>query len=262
MLKSHWKTIVGSLIGLAFLVTGYALWHQHRMEQLRATPLKIYKGTVAPEATTEKAPVVDPSAEGDTAPGGHDEAPVEKQETAEVPHTRQEDTLSSRSETLEPPFEQTTIHEIFEDILAEEERAQDALSAEEVRRKELKKRAKEVQKQFTDLVLREGGKIHTATHPPEVMRQAFELMKEIFRIEQELAGEPNKPLNRFTNLLEGTLDALNPNGEMSVFGAQKMADAMEQNGYVEGARRFRLVIQRAIDSGDDMLKPEHLEGLK
>ena len=149
----------------------------------------------------------------------------------------------------------------IEEIIAEEEIAQEALSAEELRKQELKQRQEDIFEQNKALMATEGGTLDSSTDK-EKMEQMLLIQKELIHLQQEIEGTSNPDANYFVDLSMMVNRSVNENGEMPVYEALKIADYMDAEGSVESANTMRAVIQRAIDSGNEVIKPEHIEAFQ
>lgn len=149
----------------------------------------------------------------------------------------------------------------IEEIIAEEEMAQEALSAEELRKQELKQQQADIFEQIKALMATEGGALDSSTDK-EKMEQMLLLQKELLHLQQEIEGTSDSDANYFMDLAMMVNRGVNHNGEMPVSEALKIADYMDAEGSVESANTMRAVIQRAIDSGDEIIKSEHIEAFR
>ena len=153
------------------------------------------------------------------------------------------------------------IEEILKTIAAEEEEVKESLSAEELRKQEIKKQVEEIQERMKQVIIRAGGKIHSVTHPEE-MRQFLELQGEILALHKEAEGSTHPVLGVIHNLSVVTHNNLNSQGELSVSGAAKVAEYIAETGDDETAQRMQDLIKIALDSGDNVIKSEHLEAFQ
>lgn len=169
--------------------------------------------------------------------------------------------INSTGALQENFLEKTRVSEIHAEIIAEEEKAAEALSAEELRILELKKQQKDVFAQMKALIATESGALHSSTHR-EKMHKVILLQKELLNLQQEMEGNSNPDANFFMDLALRVNSSLNQNGEMLVSESLKIADYMEASGKVEIANDIRDVALRAIESGYDVIKPEHIEAFK
>ncbi|MCG9134565.1 hypothetical protein J5I95_23115 [Candidatus Poribacteria bacterium] len=186
---------------------------------------------------------------------------VEKQDTAEDIYAAQ-DGIKIRTDDPQEEFsEEKMILETEAEIIAEEEMAKEALSAEELRIRELKRQQRDIFAQIKTLVAAKGRGAHSSTDP-EKMHEVIQLQKELLSLQEEIDGNPNPAANFFLDLALMVNSSLNQNGELPVSESLKIVDYIEAGGDSETANRVRAVIQRAIASGDDVIKPEHVEGIK
>ncbi len=152
----------------------------------------------------------------------------------------------------------TTLEGTIEETVSTEEEAAENLSPEELREQELKKRLKDISAQMKVLIEKAGGKVD-ASSDPEVRREMQQLTTEMFQIMQEGVKEEDQPaFNFFMNLMTIGNNSVNSKGELIVSEYVKMADLMESAGMGEIAKGMRALAQIAIDSGSDVIKPEHI----
>ena len=160
------------------------------------------------------------------------------------------------SRTYETPEEH--VESIFTEITAEEQQAEETLSAEELRNKEGRERLKNVFSKIRNLIASEGGKIdHTSSLSARV--EFFHHQQELFRLFEEGADEIPAGLRFFMNLSMRMGNATNAAGEFPVSEYVNIADYMEAEGDVETATRMRAVAQSALGNGDDIIKSEHFK---
>ena len=150
----------------------------------------------------------------------------------------------------------------------EEPSANPQLSAEELRRQELRQRKAEIHEQM-QAIMPEGVTVHSSENP-EVIRQFFQLHQELVAVEQELSNNPQDPrfedarhLNkRVMFLLEDVTPNLTPDGKLPISTAEKLIQTWEQDGNFAAANRMRQVIQDAVENGDALIERKHVEGLR
>ncbi len=182
----------------------------------------------------------DDSASKDAADG----TPLAKNEAAE-------NTETETDSTLEGTIDSITITD----------EAEENLSPEELRERELKKRLKEIFAQMKVLTEKAGGKVD-ASSDPEVRQEMQQLTSEMFQIMQEGAKEDDKPvLNVFMNLMSMSNRFVNSKGEIIVSEYVKIADYMEAAGMGEIAKGIRALTQQAINDGLEVIKPEEIQRL-
>ncbi len=150
------------------------------------------------------------------------------------------------------------VEKILKAIVAEEKQVEEALSPEETRKIEMKKRVEEIRKEMVQIITKAGGKLHAATHPIE-MGQILKLQGEMIALHREAEGETDPILGFIHDLSVMTHNNLNSQGELSVSGASKIAEYISDTGDVDTAQRMQDLIQIVLDSGDDVIKPEHIE---
>ena len=189
-------------------------------------------------------------------------AAVEKSDASEIIHAVPEGTKDSTG-ALQENFllGETPVSEIQAEIIAEEAKAEQARSVEELRVQEFKRWQKDIFAEIKSLLAAEGGALHGATHP-EKMQRILLLQKELLNLQQEIEGVPNPDANFFMDLALRVNSSLNENGEMFVSEYLKIADYLAAEGDLETANRMRPVIRRAIDSGSDVIEREHLDATK
>ncbi|MCE2401772.1 hypothetical protein J4G08_12915 [Candidatus Poribacteria bacterium] len=165
--------------------------------------------------------------------------------------TETENTKTDTDSTLEGMNEETTSIEEAEEIL----------SPEELRERELKKRLKEIFAQMKVLTEKAGGKVD-ASSDPEVRHEMQQLTTELFQIMQEGVKEEDQPaFNFFMNLMTMSNRLVNSNGEIIVSEYVKIADNMEAAGMSEMAKGIRAWAQNALDNGYEVIKPEDIQRL-
>ena len=157
----------------------------------------------------------------------------------------------------------TGVSNIEAEIIAEEEKAEEALSAEELEKLKIGKRMREIHGEILDILTAAGGKLHSTTHPEEV-RQILNLQQEQADLMKQVPNGPDpEGVSMFEYLIElGKLsnNATNANGEMRASEAYKLADYMESVGRdVRGAIGLRMAADIAIENGDDAIRQEHYE---
>lgn len=163
----------------------------------------------------------------------------------------------------EPSVSATGVSNIEAEIIAEEEKAEEALSAEELEKRKIGKRVREIHNEILDILTAAGGKLHSTTHPEEV-RQILNLQQEQADLMKQVPNGPDpEGVSMFEYLIElGKLsnNATNANGEMIASEAYKLADYMESvGGDVNGAIGLRMVADLAIENGDNTIRQEHYE---
>lgn len=138
-------------------------------------------------------------------------------------------------------------------------------SADELRRRSLETRQRELLKQI-EAMAREGGSID----PMEGLK-ALELQKEIVRIGEELGTNHFDDGGSFDDFLRVaeivgemgrfTATHMTKDGKLPVSKAPELADMLEKLDS-EAAQRMRKVIQNAKESGDEFILPKHLEKIQ
>ena len=164
------------------------------------------------------------------------------------------DTLKDKS------LSQASVSDIEAEIIAEEEKAEEALSYEERRHREIDKRLKEIYKEIEGIVAAAGGKITRETHPVEI-QQVARLQKEL--LQMMLAGNEDtvlRDLIAVTDAQQRFQNRLTADGEIPVSEAFKMANFLETElGNERGAEGIRYLAQTAIDNGSDVITQEHFD---
>ena len=248
-LKKTWPFIV---VGLVVACVWTAMYLR---SDKSSAPVKVYE---VPQQTLQGQSNTESAIRQDT----------QRVETSErqVPET---DESSVESETyLTGDFLGTVVAETTEESKEVESDALDMetssatpqLSAEESRRKKLLQRKAEIYEQLKTMAP-EGVTIHAADDREGVLR-ALKLFKELNQIDGELSGRSNDELFRSIQRSIYLTKSLTPDGELPVIAAAEMADSWEQEGNFEAASRMRQVVQNAVESGDEVIKREHVEDLQ
>ena len=151
----------------------------------------------------------------------------------------------------------------LEEITDAEEKAEDALTAEELEKLKIGKRVREIHNEILDILKAAGGKLHSTTHPEEI-RQILNLQQEKAALMKQVPNGPDpEGVSKFEYLTQlGMMsnNATNANGEMLASEAFKIADYMESVGFdVNGAIGLRMLADVALENGDDAIRPEHYE---
>lgn len=165
--------------------------------------------------------------------------------------------------TSEKPEEQVAA--TLAEIAAEEEKAEEALTAEELEKLKIGTRVREIHSEILDILTAAGGKLHSTTHPEEI-RQILHLQQEQADLMKQVSNGPDpEGVSMFAYLTQlGMMsnNATNANGEMLAAEAYKLADYMESVGRdVQGAIGVRMLADVALENGDDAIRPEHYERL-
>lgn len=134
------------------------------------------------------------------------------------------------------------------------------LSAEELRRQELLQRQVEIYDQL-ETIAPEGVTVHSSDDPEGVLR-ALELFKELSQIDEELSGYSSDNALRMIQRSINMTSSLNSDGKLPVVAAAKMAETWEQDGNFEAANRMHQVVRKAVESGDEVIKREHVEEVR
>ena len=150
----------------------------------------------------------------------------------------------------------------------EEPSANPQLSAEELWRQMLLQRQAEIHEQM-QAIIPEGETVHSSENP-EVLRQFFQLLKELNAVEQELSNNPQDPsfedarnLHKMAMFhVEHVTPDLTPAGNMPISTAEKIVHMWEQEGNFDAANLVRQVIQHAVENGDEFIERKHVERLR
>lgn len=249
------KWILGSIVLLLIVCVSCYFWYQH--------DTSTYKEEVA--KTNELAQRMEITNETDTKTMPNDETktPASRVSNGDI-STPEGDISDTDLEKIlnvtdaEGKISDVDVEKILKAIVAEEEQVEEALSSEELRKVEMKKRVKEIRKEMEQIITEAGGKIHSATHPIE-MGQILKLQGEMMALHREAEGEPDPLLGFIHDLSVMTHNNLNSQGELSVSGASKIAEYISETGDVDTAQRMQDLIQIVRDSGDYVIKSEHIE---
>ena len=133
------------------------------------------------------------------------------------------------------------IEKLLQEVAAEEEDVKEALSAEEMAKRERKRKAKELWEKIGKLIQGAGGSIHTSTHPEEV--------QELVRLIEDAAGGPTI----FSQMYDFSMtfqNSVSTNGDMLTSEALRMADYYESEfGDALSAAAIRNMAQYATIKG-------------
>ena len=238
--------LIGALALFIFCVGGSLLYMQH-VKQVSEKELAMTQERVKQwNERQEQQPPAEVRSYEDTP----------QQSTPTSEETAQQTAVSKEvsSGTYENPEGQ--VEAIFTEIIAEEEKAEEVLSEEELRNKEGRRRLKKAYSDIQALIEREGGKIdHTSSLAARV--EYFHHVQELYRLIEEGAKSIPAPLKFFMNLTRRMGNTATADGEFRVSEYLEISDYMEAEGDVETAFRMRSVAQRALDNGDDIIKPSH-----
>lgn len=246
------RLVIAGLVSVVLVVTFSLLYSWHVERSIRLDEARTERILQQYENNREN---FQPRSAKDAA---SNKVSVEKQNTAPVPHAVQEAPPSTDA-TPENSFEET-IAERIEEIGAEAEKAEEAFSAEELRRQELLQQRASIHEQLKTFSP-EGRTVHSSDDPQTVL-QALALTKKLLLIDAELSRYTDNDTLRAIERAINTTRSLTPAGKLPVTAAAKIADSFEKEGKFEAANRMRLVIQNAVKNGDAVIKPEHLTGLQ
>ena len=256
------RAILAGLVLFVVIVAGSLIYTWHAERDIKGEEAKTRTFLQQVETHPGKSSSTEITQSTEQMDTAQNEVSVEKQETeVEVSNTGQDPTDPPLGDTLENALGETEIAELREEINAEEEKAEAAVSAEESRRRELQKQQSDIFAQIKELMATEGGAMHSSTDR-EKMHQILQLQKELLEIQEKIEGAPDVVANYGLTLAEMVNSSLTPNGEIPVSEYVKITDYVAAEGDLETASRMRVVIQRALNSGDDVIKPEHIDGLQ
>ncbi len=252
MLKELFRNylLIGALAFFIFCVGGSLLYMQH-VKQVSEKEL-----AVSPEQIKQwdERQEQQPPGEARSYKGMPQQSSATSEGTAQPIGVSKEGPIG----TYETPEEQ--VESIFTEITAEEEKAEEALSAEEVQKREFQKRFKEIYKEIEAIVAAAGGKITAETHPEE-MQKVARLQKEILQMMLEGGDDPTvRDLIAVTDARQRFQNRLSAAGEIRVSEAFEIADFIETElGNQRGAEGIRTLAQYAIDNGSDVITQEHFD---
>ena len=175
------------------------------------------------------------------------------------------DPPKNRADMQQEPSVSAGVSDMEAEIIAEEEKAEEALTAEELEKLKIGTRVREIHSEILDILTAAGGKLHSTTHPEEI-RQILHLQQEQADLMKQVSNGPDpEGVSMFAYLTQlGMMsnNATNANGEMLAAEAYKLADYMESVGRdVQGAIGVRMLADVALENGDDAIRPEHYERL-
>ena len=181
-------------------------------------------------------------------------------DTADTTNTPQEQMVNSTDTSQDKTIAGTSSSGVQGEILAEEEKTEEPLSAEERRKQELQKRFREIYKEIEGIDAAAGGKITEETHPAE-FQQLTRLQKEMLQLMQDSAGDPMfRDLIAISDARQRFQSRLSADGEISVSEAFRIADSIETElGNERGAEEIRSLAQSAIDNGSDVITQAHFD---
>ncbi len=221
---------------LIILLAGAAvLWVQHERSEIRqlqqeaAEAKKLLEESKKDKETPKMAAV---------RSVGTEENDIEKISDADI-----EELL--KAVAAEGNISDADIEELLKAVAAEEEEVKEALSAEEMAKRESQRKAKELWEKIGKIMQNAGGSIHTSTHPEE--------MQEVVRLLEEASGGPTRftQMNNFGMMFQ---NSINSNGEMDTSEAIKMADYMEEVlGDTHSATAMRNIAQYAAIKGYEVI---------
>lgn len=207
-----------------------------------------------------------------TPQGESNTEPVIRQDTQTVKTSKHQDPETNENPVMSDTYLtdevlDTKAEDIYEneniDLYAldtEESSAMPQLSDEELRRQELLQRQVEIYDQLKTIAP-EGVTVHSSDDPEGVLR-ALELFKELSQIDEELSGYSSDNALRMIQRSINMTRSLNSDGKLPVVAAAKMAETWEQDGNFEAANRMHQVVQKAVESGDEVIKREHVEEVR
>ncbi|MCG9134459.1 hypothetical protein J5I95_22570, partial [Candidatus Poribacteria bacterium] len=159
------------------------------------------------------------------------------------------------------------IEKLLQEIAAEEKDVKEALSAEEMAKRESRRKAKELWEKIGKIIQDAGGSIHTSTHPEEVLK--------VVRLLEGSEGPTMfTQMNNFGKMFQ---DSMNENGDIKTSELLRMAKYMEevlgnnheailirnmaQYGVIKGYDVINLREIMSADDYEEVLK-EHYESTK
>lgn len=245
------RLVQGGLVFFVIVVGGSLLyrWHAHRSTENAFGPIPQPVSSIENEPATSNAPSTGQATSVESTVLGKQASDTADANTVQDQTNNSTDTLQDRS------LEAASVSEIEAQIIAEEEKAEEALSAEELRIKELKKRKNALLAELDVLIESRGI---TPNSPRSVRQESTRILKELADIQEEIDGVSNPAFNHIVSLSQLMNNALNDKGEVSTAGYAKMADYIETTGDVELANEMRAIVQVAVDQGSETIKPEHL----
>ena len=258
MLKSLFsnRLFIGALAFFVFCVCGSLLysWYIVRTtENEMARDERLLQGAQKQNETRPAETVNDPT---------KNETPVKQvPDTAGATPTVGDPPPTRADMQQDPSVSETAdVSDIEAEIIAEEEKAEEALSAEELK---IKKRLDEIQEELMAIARVTGGKIKTSTHPEET-RRMLDLQLERIEIMREGMSAAEYHTAKFFFNLAKMGNNRNARGELPVSQLSKMASYMEAEvGDSEMTRGLRAIVEKAVDNGDEVVKPQHAaEALK
>ena len=251
----------GLFIGLGFFVlimSSSLLYTWHVRRDIKAEKTRSQRFLQQIETDSGNRPSTETAQRTEHTDAMENKVPVEAASSIEMNSSVLDDTEDTNGGTSEDSVKDIITDAEIEEIITEEEMTQEVLSAEELRKQELKQQQKDIFEQIRALMATEGGALDSSTDK-EKMEQVLLLQRELLHLQQEIEGISNPDANYSMDLAMMVNRSVNKNGEMPVSEALKIADYMEAAGSVESANTMRAVIQRAIDSGDEVIKPAHIE---
>ena len=150
------------------------------------------------------------------------------------------------------------IEKLLKDVAAEEEEVKETLTDKEKKVRELRQQQSKIFTQIKALIASPGGTLNHSATGRQKNNEILELYKELVNLQQAIDGKSYDNINNFFNLAGMVSNSLNQNGEMPVSEYLKLADYMEKIGNVDTSITMRVVAQRAIDNGDEVIKPNHI----
>ena len=231
------KWILGSIALLIIVAVSCYFWYQHEIspyekeaaksdELLRQREVPNMADTDNMTKDETKTPINDIS------------APAGKVSDADIEKLLKE-------VAAEGKISDADIEKLLKDVAAEEEEVKEALSAEEMAKRENQRKAKELWEKIGKIIQDAGGRINTSTHP--------EKMQEVVRLLDEAAGGPTMftQMNNFGMMFQ---NSMNSKGEMPTSEVTRMADYMETElNDTYTATMMRNMAQYAILKGYEVI---------
>lgn len=203
------KWILGSIALMIIVAVSCYFWYQHELSPYKkefAESAELLRQMELPKVDTDnltedetKTPINDISANE----GNVSDADIEK---------------LLKEVAAEGKVSNADVEKLLKEVAAEEKEVTEVLSAEEMAKRENKRKAKELWEKIGKIMQNAGGSIHSATHPEE--------MQEIVSLLDEAAGGSTifTQMNNFGVMFQ---NSVNSKGEIRVSEVLRMADYYE-----------------------------------
>ena len=233
------KWILGGIALLIIVAVSCYFWYQHEISP--------YEKEVAKSDELLRQREIPNKADTDNMT--EDEA---KTPTAEVPIAEGKVSDADIEKLLkeiaaEGKISDADIEKLLKNVAAEEEEVKEALSAEEMAKRENQRKAKELWEKIGKIIQDAGGGIHTATHPEE--------MQEVVRLLDAAAGGTTifTEMNNFAMTFQNSVSS---NGDVRTSDLLKMADYYES----ELGELSKLVAPRSAEALRNLAKYATIKG--